>query len=430
MKNSSGDWWVKMLKNLFKQNTAIGAPETAAVSVTSIPADINAVREELAQYKAAFRSLAEVTARLKTGDMEARIVDWDQHGPLNEALSDFNRVLDLTDSFIRESTASLSAATSGHFYRKFLTTGMTGRFADGARFMNKTSEEMQRRDDEKVTAHLSLATAFEENVGEVVKSLSDALEQVAEISVQLKGYAANNQSLAATVAAAAEQATVNVQTVSVAAEQLSASVQEITRQVTTSSKKTIEASGEAETTSHTIKSLKKASDTIGQVVDLIKDIAGKTNLLALNATIEAARAGEAGKGFAVVASEVKSLALQTTNATGEIGSQVESIQLSTDTTVDAAARITQTINQLNEISSAIASATEQQSAATVEISRNIQEASQGTREVASNINKVNETSLQTVKSADNLDNSVRKLNATVQKLREEADTFVQAIKVG
>ena len=59
----------------------------------------------------------------------------------------------------------------------------------------------------------------------------------------------------------------------------------------------------------------QAATRIGEVVQLINEIASQTNLLALNATIEAARAGEAGRGFAVVASEVKSLAAQTGKAT-------------------------------------------------------------------------------------------------------------------
>ena len=75
--------------------------------------------------------------------------------------------------------------------------------------------------------------------------------------------------------------------------------------------------------------LPHGAQKIGDVVKLIRNIAGQTNLLALNATIEAARAGEAGKGFAVVASEVKSLAVQTAKATEEIANHILAVQNST-----------------------------------------------------------------------------------------------------
>jgi methyl-accepting chemotaxis protein len=52
-----------------------------------------------------------------------------------------------------------------------------------------------------------------------------------------------------------------------------------------------------------VRALADGTQRIGEVISIIRNIAGQTNLLALNATIEAARAGDAGKGFAVVASE-------------------------------------------------------------------------------------------------------------------------------
>ncbi|WP_409524427.1 methyl-accepting chemotaxis protein [Nitrincola sp. MINF-07-Sa-05] len=84
-----------------------------------------------------------------------------------------------------------------------------------------------------------------------------------------------------------------------------------------------------------ILSLKKDSDNIGTVLEVIRSISEQTNLLALNAAIEAARAGDHGRGFAVVADEVRQLAQRTGEATIEIQGLIEQLQNSADRGADA-----------------------------------------------------------------------------------------------
>ena len=381
-----------------------------------------------AGYKKAFEAVAAVADRVNAGDLEARIIDWDQYGELSDTLAKVNHLFDLTDSFIREATASLEASADGRFYRQFLTTGTAGAFLTGAQAINETGAKMQAMKESQQQHREEMAGQFESGVMEIVEGLTKSAELVRDTAQQLEAYASANHEMAQSVAAAATQATSNVQTVAASAEELSASVEEIARQVASSTSKTSEAAGTAQGASGTIQALKSSSDTIGEVISLINDIAEQTNLLALNATIEAARAGEAGRGFAVVASEVKSLAQQTANATGDISSQVNAIQNDTDTSVSAVDEIADMISNLNEIATAIAAATEEQSAATIEISRNVLEASSGTEQVSKSIATVSETASDTKERVKELGQSAEKMMDMVGQLKAQSEAFLHDVR--
>jgi len=265
-----------------------------------------------------------------------------------------------------------------------------------------------------------LARDFDARVNEALGAVGGETDQLRATAQSMHEIAARTADESQTVADAAEEASSNVDSVAAANEELSQSITEVARQASNALEVAQAAVDSAGKTDTAFKDLTQKADAIGEVVDLIRDIADQTNLLALNATIEAARAGEAGKGFAVVANEVKSLAGQTAKATDQIGEQVGGVQESARTAVEAIREIDGYIEKMNETMTAIAQSIDEHRAATEEIGRNMESAATGT-------GKVSEIVAGTKKAATQGDEAAREVVSAIDTLTEQSDALRREI---
>lgn len=266
--------------------------------------------------------------------------------------------------------------------------------------------------------------SFEGSVGKILGDVSNSAKGLNDTAINLSAISNEVTSQSLAVSGASEEASVNAQTVAAAAEELVASIAEISRQVSDAMRIAESATQNAEHTSMQMHELTSSAKNIGEVVNIISNIATQTNLLALNATIEAARAGEQGKGFAVVATEVKMLASETSRATQTISSQIVGIQKSTADSVAAISEISAIIASLGGVCGAIASAVQQQNGATQEISQNIQQVATGAGDVSRNITGVSNSARETSNASEFVLQASEILNSQATNLGDEVGRLI------
>ena len=275
-------------------------------------------------------------------------------------------------------------------------------------------------------------------ISQATDHITDGIKQLDEQSEQNNQALIKHASETEQVVAAITEMSATADTVAQSATDTAVNTQKANDEAMMAKNDVLEASSsmkvlveEVGTASSSINTMNENTLQIVSVLGVIGEIAEQTNLLALNAAIEAARAGEQGRGFAVVADEVRSLAARTQSSTAEINeiltklrqdaaSAVEAMEVtktSCERTAENAGRVsnsldtmTDSIVEINDLSSQIATASEEQSSVTEEVSRNM-------NNIREMVYELTQNGQATVDSTQSLSAANAQLGALVSKFK-------------
>jgi methyl-accepting chemotaxis protein len=273
-----------------------------------------------------------------------------------------------------------------------------------------------------------IADDFQAQVASIVDAVARSADELSRTTQSMSDQSSRAVTQCETVRNSVENATSSAESVATASDQLKGAISEIAQQSTEAADLSATANETARATGEMMDTLAQSAERIGDIINLIEDVAEQTNLLALNATIEAARAGEAGKGFAVVASEVKALAAQTGKATEEISEQINEMQAAVNRSVSSIGDACSSIESVTGVSASISAAVEEQSAATAEIGRNTDHTANSNREAAAAISDLADASRQTEYSASEVVAAAGELGRQAETLRADLDSFIASLR--
>ncbi|HEX3032748.1 MAG TPA: methyl-accepting chemotaxis protein, partial [Bacillota bacterium] len=276
--------------------------------------------------------LVEVADTIARGDL-TRSVEIQVKGDVGRLVDSFNNMIGELRKIISHLTTSTNEIASTSHQLSSVSKVTVSRVAN----VDLASQEVAREAAEQ-TEYVSNALGTVKEVNMAIMQVAAGAQEQAEHTSKTAARIGQMSTTVQEVAKSARNVTGSAETTRAAA-----SKGELAVDSTISGMQDIKAN--VFETAGKIKELGEHSQQIGQIVQVIDDIAAQTNLLSLNAAIEAARAGEHGKGFAVVADEVRKLAERSSQATGEISELITRVQGLTEGAVAAMGQGTAQVEQ-------------------------------------------------------------------------------------
>jgi len=332
-------------------------------------------------------------------------------------------VLILIISFVFSKSLTRRIKHSIALFDKVAKGDMTHRLETAKGEMGKMARHFNRLMDNmhEFIKKVAYDTSSLNVTSEKLFSVSGQVENVADKIVTRSNMIASTTEQMVVVinviASTIERMSANMKTIAHTMKEMNMAINKITSNVEEIHQITIGAKNKVTNATGVIGNLGTAAKEIGEVTEMIKRIAEKTNILALNATIEAAYAGDAGKGFAVVASEIKELANQSADSANYITQRIESIQSGTSNAVNVIHDVSNVIVKISKSVEAITGSAGQKTAS-IAVPSNVEQTNAMARRVADTINEIALHSNEISRNVSEVAKGVASVNSNVVNMNQ------------